>query len=192
MLCAALPGCLYIYQGDELGLEEVADLPVGQRRDPMFHLSDGRDPGRDGCRVPLPWTMAGPSFGFGPSDAGPTWLSQPRHWGAESAEAQAADPTSMLRLYRAMLRLRRELPGLAGTPMRWLPSPEGTLAFARGDAFINVTNLSAEPVTLPDGATVLLASSELAGSALPADTSAWLRPATDPPTLGGGGGGWHE
>ena len=78
MLAAALPGALYIYQGDELGLDEVTDLPVDQIQDPMYFRSDGVDPGRDGCRVPLPWSGDAAPFGFSPDGAGaPPWLRQP-------------------------------------------------------------------------------------------------------------------
>ena len=78
MLCAALPGSLYIYQGEELGLDEVQDLPADQRQDPMYLRSGGTDPGRDGCRVPLPWAGTSPPFGFSPAGAtGEPWLPQP-------------------------------------------------------------------------------------------------------------------
>ncbi len=66
MLVAALPGSLYIYQGDELGLPEVEDLPVELIQDPMHYRSGGIDPGRDGCRVPLPWSGDHAPFGFSP------------------------------------------------------------------------------------------------------------------------------
>ena len=65
LLTAALPGSLYVYQGDELGLPEVEDLPLDAIQDPMHRRSGGVDPGRDGCRVPLPWTRGGATFGFG-------------------------------------------------------------------------------------------------------------------------------
>ena len=51
----ALPGSGYIYQGEELGLPEVIDFPPDARRDPRFRRTAGRVPGRDGCRVPIPW-----------------------------------------------------------------------------------------------------------------------------------------
>ena len=78
LLAAALPGSLYIYQGDELGLPEVEDLPLGAIKDPMHFRSGGIDPGRDGCRVPLPWSGAEPPYGFSPSaDVKP--VPQPSH-----------------------------------------------------------------------------------------------------------------
>ena len=51
----------------------------------MFHRSGGRDPGRDGCRVPLPWSGDEQPFGF--STATP-WLPQPAEWKDRTAQAQ--------------------------------------------------------------------------------------------------------
>ena len=66
LLMLALPGSAYLYQGEELGLPEVTDLPEHVLTDPMFHRTGGARRGRDGCRVPLPWTAAHDSFGFSP------------------------------------------------------------------------------------------------------------------------------
>ena len=83
-------GSAYLYQGEELGLHEVADIPESSARTRRTSAA-GVDVGRDGCRVPLPWSSAGPSFGFGP---GPAHLPQPS-WLAEYAVAeQEADPAS--------------------------------------------------------------------------------------------------
>ena len=147
LLVAALPGSLYVYQGDELGLEEVQDLPEHQLEDPMYHRSGGVDPGRDGCRVPLPWSGNEAPFGFSPAGStAETWLRQPSSWAARTVEAQHDDPASMLSLYRAALRLRRDDRDLHGETMRWLDAPDGVLAFARGARFVAVTNLSPDPV----------------------------------------------
>ena len=143
LLCAALPGSLYIYQGDELGLEEVQDLPPHQLEDPMHFRSGGADPGRDGCRVPLPWSGHARPFGFSPTGASAEpWLRQPETWGANTVDAELSDPGSMLNLYRDALRIRRFHPDLGDEAMRWLPAPDGVLAFARGAGFVAVTNLS--------------------------------------------------
>ena len=177
LLTAALPGSLYIYQGDELGLPEVEDLPLAALQDPIFHRSEGADPGRDGCRVPLPWTTTGPSFGFNSQGFGP-WLPQPAGWGALSVEAQQQDPDSMLSLYRAALAQRGDISG----DLTWLVglNTDDVLAFRRGDDFLCLVNLGAEPLQLPPNTTVLLASSALAGDHLPTDTAVWLRPAPTP------------
>jgi alpha-glucosidase len=177
LLCGALPGSLYIYQGDELGLEEVQDLPPEQLQDPMYLRSAGSDPGRDGCRVPLPWAGTDSPFGFSPADAtGEPWLPQPSHWSELTVETQQRDPHSMLSLYRAMLRIRRSDPDLGDGHLRWLPSTDTVLAFAMGDKFICVTNFSPGPIELPADCSLLLASAELAGGLLPSDSTAWLRP----------------
>lgn len=170
LLAMALPGSLYVYQGEELGLPEVEDIPAERRQDPMWHRSGGVDPGRDGCRIPLPWSGASPPYGFSPNGNARTWLDQPAGWEELTVEAQTLDERSMLSLYRAGLRLRRDIRG----PLRWLPSDPSVIAFARGDSFACVVNFGPEPVPLPPG-DVLIASSELEGGAVPHDTTVWLR-----------------
>ncbi len=106
MMMLALPGCTYLYMGEELGLPEVLDLPNDRRQDPLFRRSGGQQLGRDGCRVPMPWTQSPiNSFGFGNNDV-PSWLPQPPEWGNYAVNHQDQDPNSMLNLYRAALRLR--------------------------------------------------------------------------------------
>lgn len=176
LLTAALPGSLYVYQGDELGLPEVEDLPLEAIQDPMHFRSDGVDPGRDGCRVPLPWSGTTAPFGF--SAAGATaepWLPQPAAWADLTVEVQERDPASMLALYRDTLAVRRAEPGLGDGPMSWLDAPGHVLAFSRGDAFACVVNLGDEPVGLPAHESVLVASGQLDGDRLPPDTAVWLR-----------------
>jgi alpha-glucosidase len=143
----------------------------------MYLRSGGTDPGRDGCRVPLPWAGATAPFGFSPAGAtAEPWLPQPDNWAALTVEAERLDPASMLNLYRTILALRRDDPCLGGGDLRWLPSPEQVLAFARGPRFICVVNLSSAPIALPADCTLLLASAELADGRLPSDAAAWLRP----------------
>ncbi len=162
LLMLALPGCAYVYQGEELGLPEVEDLPDELLEDPRWERSGHTDRGRDGCRVPLPWSGSAPPFGFGAS----TWLPQPRSWASLTAEAQEDDPASMLSLYRSAIRLRR---ALGDGPLEWLDSPEGVLAFRRGEHTC-VVNLSAQ--TLPLEGEVMLKSVDEPG--LPPDAAAWL------------------
>jgi alpha-glucosidase len=174
LLALALPGAHYLYQGEELGLWEVEDIPAGRRQDPMFHRTGGADIGRDGCRVPLPWSGTRPPFGFSPAGAwAEPWLPQPPAWAAYTVQAQDGRPESMLSLYRTALHLRR---GLHGESFRWLPSEGGVLAFARADGFRCVANLSGSPVPLPPGFAPVLVSYPAAGE-LPPDTTVWLRPA---------------
>ena len=179
LLTAALPGSLYLYQGDELGLPEV-ELPREVLEDPMHFRSGGVDPGRDGCRVPLPWRGAEPPYGFSPAGpaAGVTaaapWLPQPSEWAGLTVQAQEADPGSMLWLYRQALRIRKRERALGDGPMTWLPSEPTALVFQRGDDVVNVTNLGSSPLPLPDHDRILLASSPLVDGMLPPDSTAWL------------------
>jgi len=183
LLLLALPGSAYIYQGEELGLPEVEDIPDGARQDPTFRRTGGMVAGRDGCRVPLPWLAGGPSFGFSRTDpdftSDPPWLPQPPGWGAYSVAAQQSDPGSFLTLYRAALRLRRDHPALGAGTSRWLDAPAGVLAFVRDPGFAFAVNLGSEPRPLPPHTAVLLASGPLGtdaegGVSLPTDTAVWL------------------
>jgi alpha-glucosidase len=168
LLVAALPGSLYIYQGDELGLPEV-ELPLDAIEDPMHFRSGGVDPGRDGCRVPLPWSGTATPYGFG----GAPWLPQPANWEALTVEAQDADPDSTLNLYRAAIALRTRVADFAGGDLQWLELGADVLAFRRGDGTVSITNLGAVPVPLPAHHEVLL-SSVLLDGVLPPDSTAWL------------------
>lgn len=191
LLVAALPGSLYIYQGDELGLPEVEDLPLELIQDPMHFRSGGVDPGRDGCRVPLPWTGDRPPFGFSP-DGITTWLPQPAAWSTLTVDAEEQDPASTLNLYRDAIRLRRALAEDAGEDFDWIEGLDpDILAFRRGDSFVCVVNTGDSPVALPAHDRVLLASSPLEGGLLPGDAAAWLGtiPSTTPSTTGSAGRG---
>jgi alpha-glucosidase len=167
LLTMALPGAVYIYQGEELGLWH----------DPMFFRSNGVDPGRDGCRIPLPWSGAEPPFAFSPTGAPGPWLPQPPEWTRYTVEAEERDQGSMLWLYRAVLQLRRTEPALASerTAMYWLDSDPEVLAFGRGRDFACMVNLSSQPVAVAARAAVLLASGPTDGRWLAPDTAAWLR-----------------
>lgn len=167
-----LPGSAYLYQGEELGLHEVAAIPDAQRQDPTFFRSPGVDIGRDGCRVPLPWAAAGAAFGFGGASA---HLPQPDWFATYAVDRQDGDPASTLSLYRRALDLRHDLQ--AAEELEWLDlGRDDVVAFVRPDGWIVVTNFGAEPVELPAGE-VLLSSAEVAAGALPGEASAWLRSA---------------
>jgi alpha-glucosidase len=140
----------------------------------MWHRSGGLDPGRDGCRIPLPWVGDRPPYGFSAGGAGRPWLDQPGDWAGLTVAAQSADASSMLALYRAALRLRRTTAGLGDGEVSWISSPESVLAFTRGSGFTCLVNFGPDPVDLPAGARVLIASSELEGGALPHDSTVWL------------------
>ncbi|MFF9053441.1 glycoside hydrolase family 13 protein [Streptomyces erythrochromogenes] len=183
LLMLALPGSAYVYQGEELGLPDVTDLPDEVRQDPSFFRAAGQDGFRDGCRVPIPWSGTEAPYGFG---TGGSWLPQPDSWAELSVEAQSGDPSSTLELYRSALRLRREHPDLgAGESVDWQEAPEGVLVFRRG-GFLCTANTTGAAVRLPVTGEVLLSSGAVAdGTAegavagtveagvLPADTTVW-------------------
>ncbi len=170
LLTLALPGSAYVFQGEELGLHEVADLPDAARQDPAFRRTGGEQTGRDGCRVPLPWTPEGASLGFG--DA-PAHLPQPDWFGPSSVEVQEASPDSILALYRRAVALRRRLQG--SLRLTWVPSRPDVVHFERPGGWQSVTNLGRTSVELPAGP-VVLASDRIADRQLPPDTTAWITP----------------
>ncbi|GAA3619903.1 glycoside hydrolase family 13 protein [Kineosporia mesophila] len=168
----ALPGGVYLYQGEELGLPEVEDLPDELLQDPTWKRSGHTQRGRDGCRVPLPWRRTGPSLGFGDVEG---WLPQPSTFAGLCVEAEQADPGSMLSLYREALRLRRELPqlGADGGPLVWTGEEEQVLGLTRGTGFVCVLNTGEVAIPLPPGR-VVLSSSPVEGGLLPPDAAAWI------------------
>ncbi|WP_407548076.1 alpha-amylase family glycosyl hydrolase [Streptomyces sp. Pv4-95] len=173
LLMLALPGSSYLYQGEELGLPEVADLARDTLQDPVWERTGHRRKGRDGCRVPLPWTVEGPAFGF---STGTPWLPQPETFGGYSPQAQDGTEGSTLELYRAALRLRRKMMG--DESLEWVGADDaavgGVLHFRRSSGWHSVTNFSESPVPVPPGE-VLLASGPLTGDDLPPDTTVWLQ-----------------
>nr|WP_204946123.1 glycoside hydrolase family 13 protein [Micromonospora luteifusca] len=180
LLMLALPGCAYLYQGEELGLPEVLDLPDELRQDPAF-LRTGES--RDGCRVPIPWSGAVAPYGFGPTGSELSWLPAPTTWRALSVAAQTGVPGSTLELYRAALRIRHAHPALAldADGITWLESGPGVLAFARTACDTTLTcvvNLSGAPVLIDGYGQPLVASDALteqgSGHLLPVDAAAWL------------------
>ncbi|MEU1177399.1 glycoside hydrolase family 13 protein [Streptomyces sp. NPDC005820] len=176
LLTLALPGGAYVYQGEELGLPEVEDLPESVLQDPVWERSGHTDRGRDGCRVPIPWSGETAPYGFSPADAtAAPWLPQPADWAPYTVAAQTGDETSMLELYRAALRVRRDHPALGDGTLTWLDdAPEGVLAFRREPGFVCVVNLSTEPYPLPEHTSVLLAGEPVENGRLAPDQAAWL------------------
>lgn len=173
LLELGLPGGAYIYQGEELGLDEVEDIPEHLLQDPTWERSGHRVRGRDGCRVPLPWLGDAAPFGFG-RDAEP-WLPQPAHWADLTAEKQADDPASTLTMYRTALRIRRDSDDLRSEDFAWDDLDGGeVLAFRRGASTLVVVNFGDDPVELPD-AEVLVSSAPLVDGRLPGDAAVWLQ-----------------
>jgi alpha-glucosidase len=180
LLMLALPGSAYIYEGEELGLPEVEDLPAEAMQDPVVKQTFGADPGRDGCRVPIPWTNDPSSnFGFSGQPAAAPWLPQPADWGSHAASVQEGVPGSTLELYRSALAIRASHPGMGEGQLTWLDSDPDVVAISREAGLQIWTNFGAEPATLPTDATVLLTSGPLtADGGLPTDTTAWLQQGT--------------
>lgn len=183
-LLFALPGTVYVYQGEELGLPEVLDLPDEARQDPIFVRSGGAEFGRDGCRVPIPWTAEGSSMGFGPEDGAAPWLPQPELFRAFARDLEEDDPNSMLSLYRALSRLRPWLLGEASR-VEWVDeAPEDVVAFRVG-SLLCATNTAdeARPAPLVGAEAFLLNTADLVdpsgcganGAILPANSTSWWR-----------------
>lgn len=163
-----LPGSAYLYQGEELGLHEVAEIPPDRRQDPAYFRNPGVDVGRDGCRVPIPWTAEGPSFGFG---SGSAHLPQPAWFGPLAVARQDGDPSSTLEFYRHALALRREFQ--AGEHLEWVESVPDVVHFRRPNGWEVAINFGTDPVALPS-ADVRISSSPLEAGRLPGETAVWL------------------
>jgi len=180
LLLLALPGSAYLYQGEELGLPEVFDLPPEARQDPIFARTGGALAGRDGCRVPLPWSGSDPPYGFG---TGSSWLPQPPEWAELSVDAQRERPDSTWALYRRALRLRRDLGALGDGELRWHSEPDSAvLVFERPGApgVVCAVNLGSEAAAIIDGSLVMDGSLVIASDPLtpdgllPPDVAAWF------------------
>lgn len=164
-----LPGSAYLYQGEELGLHEVAHIADADRQDPAFFRNTGIEVGRDGCRVPLPWTSTDKSFGFGDAQA---HLPQPAWFAEHAADAQDTVEGSTLNLYRDALALRRQLQ--TSEELDWIANANAdVLHFARPNGWNVVTNFGETAVALPTG-TVAVSSVPLEDGKLPANATAWL------------------
>jgi alpha-glucosidase len=166
-----LPGVVYLYNGEELGLPNVP-IPDWALQDPKYFRSGGEIRGRDGCRVPLPWQGAEPPFGFSLSST--TWLPMPQEWAKLTVERQLEDADSTLSLYRQAIELRKTHRAFAGAELEWYGAPAGCFAYRRrGGGLVCVLNASETPVPLPAGE-ILLASGPLNDRHLPPNTTAWL------------------
>jgi alpha-glucosidase len=174
LMLLGLPGQVFLYQGEELGLEEVI-VPEKKRQDPFFIHSQGKQVGRDGCRVPMPWQRGRPHAGF--SVKAP-WLPMPAGWDRLAVDAQLASAGSMLGFYRSVLAFRRTLGGVLDADMRWSPAPAGVLAYQRGRLKVAV-NFLARPVEIAARGSLLIASQprvllKSGKLILPANSGAWI------------------
>lgn len=168
-----LPGSTYLYNGEELGLHEVDEIAPEQRQDPTFFRTAGAEIGRDGCRVPLPWTSEGPSFGFG---AAAPHLPQPSWFKGFDVATESEDAGSTLNLYRKALHLRHKLQ--TAEELEWIETGrDDVLRFRRPGGWEVVTNFGTDayPLALDEGDAVLVASSPLVDGALPGEATVWLK-----------------
>ena len=171
-----LPGSAYLYQGEELGLPEHTTMEDEARQDPLWERTNHLVTGRDGCRVPLPWTRDGVSYGY--STTGRTWLPQPEGWGSYSPEAQEGHEDSTLSLYRRAIALRRER-RLGRGSVEWLPAEPGVLHLRNGSTGVAL-NTTEQPVTLKGSGSLLLTSwhqDDRGGAGavvLPPNSACWL------------------
>jgi alpha-glucosidase len=171
MLTLALPGAVFLYNGQELGLPNV-ELPDEALQDPTWERSGRTVRGRDGCRIPIPWRGDTPPFGF--SACAETWLPIPPDWAPLTVDKQLADPDSTLAFFRRALELRRTRAEFTGDRFEWRRAPRGALLFARGDNGLRcVLNAGNRPLPLPDGQ-LLLTSAPAPGGTLPPNAAAWL------------------
>ena len=171
MVMLALPGSVFIYNGEELGLPDV-ELPDEVLQDPTWERSGRTERGRDKCRVPIPWSGDTPPFGF--STSTDTWLPMPADWAALTVEKQRADADSTLSFFRRALELRRERNEFNGDELEWLSAPRGALSFRRrGGGLVCALNAGDRPMALPPGE-LILSSAPLVGGQLPPDAAAWL------------------
>ncbi|MBN9200876.1 MAG: alpha-amylase [Microbacterium sp. SCN 70-18] len=165
-----LPGSAYLYQGEELGLHEVGDIPAADRQDPTFFRTQGDEIGRDGCRVPLPWSAEGSSYGFGDGQA---HLPQPAWFAEVAADRQGEDECSTLALYRRALRLRRELQD--AEDLTWIDTGrDDVLRVARPGGWEIVTVFGLEPYDLGDAGRIVLASVAPEGRRAAGESTVWL------------------
>jgi alpha-glucosidase len=169
LVMLALPGAVFVYNGEELGLPNV-DLPDDVLQDPVWERSGREERGRDGCRVPMPWSGDSPPFGF--SDTADTWLPMPPDWSGLTVERQDGVDASTLSLFRRAIELRHGRGDLA-EGIEWQEAPDGVLAFRGAEGVVCVLNTGTSPLPLPEG-TVLIASAGPMDGALPPDAAAWI------------------
>ena len=171
-----LPGSAYLYQGEELGLFEAADLPLDALQDPTWFRTGKKAKGRDGCRVPLPWNSAKEHLGFG----GSPWLPQPGWFAAHAVDTQDGVAGSTLEFYRSALAWRRKLQTTEA--LQWISAPDASLAhYRRPNGWEVLTNFGTTPADLPaglDAARIVVASGGITRdpAQIPGETTFWIAP----------------
>lgn len=172
LLTMLLPGALYLFQGEELGLPNHTTMEPRFRQDPRFFDSNGSMIGRDGARIPLPWKAKAPAFGFGPSDR--TWLPQPDSYANYAADLQEKDKSSTLSLYRRLIALRTQYSLGTGT-LRWFTSPRDDVLVARNGNICVVINFGYVALDLPAGKVIAQSRPGIdKGTQLPGNSAVWI------------------
>jgi alpha-glucosidase len=132
-----------LYQGDELGMENVS-IPPEKQKDPYGIRVSGK--GRDFCRTPMQWN-SGPNAGFSKPGID-TWLPLGSNYARINIERQLADETSVLNLYRRLLEYRRATPALRiGSYLPLDSVPDTCFAYLRevdGQRVLILLNFAAE------------------------------------------------
>jgi alpha-glucosidase len=128
LLLLSLPGTLTIYNGEELGMQDVPIRPE-EVQDPAEKRQPGIGMGRDPERSPIPWDSS-PLCGF---TSGKPWLPIGDFNRAVNVQSSSNDSASMLSFYQRLLRLRRDQPTLASGQLTEIMATDGLLQFLRSD-----------------------------------------------------------
>lgn len=172
MLTMLLPGALYLYQGEELGLPNHTTLDPRYRKDPRYFDSDRTQIGRDGCRIPMPWRSDAPAFGFGSSEK--SWLSQPDHYKRYAVNVEEQDPHSTLALYRQLITLRQQY-DLGNGQLLWFDAPRNDILLARNGSLCLFINFGYTPIALPQGKIIAQSRPGIdKGDVLPGNAAIWI------------------
>ncbi|WP_199897644.1 alpha-amylase family glycosyl hydrolase [Asaia platycodi] len=165
-----LPGSATLYQGEELGLPDHTKLDRKYRQDPAFFRTDGKEIGRDGCRIPLPWKAKGPSLGF--NETGELWLPQPEQYKNYAVAAEEKDPDSPLALYRSLLAHRKAF-GLGRGTLEWAAERKDVVEFCNGPVRV-IFNCGEKEVALPAGEILVASHAIEKPGFLSANAAVWM------------------
>lgn len=124
MLLLTLPGTVFLYYGDELGLPSISCART-RCTTLTTHTETGATPIVHPCRGTLP-------RGQGSLRARRTCRTRRRCAGA--TWRQRVDAGSILNLYHQLTQLRREVPALAGTTLGQVRGEDRILSFIRPHA----------------------------------------------------------
>lgn len=138
-----LPGIVFLYQGEELGL---VDGRVARQRavDPV---AADRSGGRDGARTPMPWAPGGSSFGF--SGNGRTWLPVGGRTEADTVDHQRGRPGSWWWRYRGLIAARAALRPRRTGPVAIADLGDDDVLGFRRDGVVAAANLGRHPIRVP-------------------------------------------